>query len=366
MNSATDGIPDDELARQARREAEALQEMAGEARRLTERRNRDAEALRNREAAQLAEREAETYRRAAEIEQRLDEYRRAKDREAEEAQRAAGQQEAAARVRAQEGEIADASGRYAQALGQHYDIADPYRSLARAAMAEYGAFHREQDRLRREIAAETNAEKRQLLELRKEIEAADYMAITSERLAGIGRVVAGRDDSPQVRQDEVRHDEFTARSQELRERYRELLEVRLTRAPDGQDLRSEPVRANEHQGQPSTEPTPEIQRSSGRAASRSLQTTQQGDQGGEPRVIAGVLRDPRRERRQQEDDVRRRGRDDPHGTQAAAPASTDGEPARPSAAALARIRKQRERYDAIDAKRTQARQTGRTRGGPSR
>src|SRR5260221_12866867 len=99
-------------------------------------------------------------------------------------------------------------------------------------MAEYGAFHREQDRLKRDAAREADPEKRQLIELQREIEAAEYMAITSQRLAGIGRVVAGRDDSPQVQQDEARHEEFAVRGRELREQYRELLEERLTRDAD--------------------------------------------------------------------------------------------------------------------------------------
>lgn len=323
MNSSTDRVPQDEIARQARREVETLQEMARAAQGMTERRDREAAALRDREAAQLAGREAEAYRQAAEIERRLEEFRRVKDREAEDARRETQQRETAARVRAQEGEVADAGSRYAQALGQHYDISDPYHSLARAAMAEYGAFHREQDRLRREIAQEPNADKRQLLELRKEIEAADYMAITSARLAGIGRVVAGRDDTEQVQRDEARAQEFADRSRELRENYRELLAQRLTRG----------------NGEPDRQP---------------------GGDG--PQVIAGVVRDPRRDRQQRQADAERRARDGSKGTQAAAP--DDGSDAsKPSPAALARIRKQRDRYEALETKREQAKQQGRTPGG---
>ena len=66
--------------------------------------------------------------------------------------------------RAAAGDITDAQSRYAQALGSTYDIRDPYRSLANAAMVEYASFHRQQDALRKEAAAEQDPDKRRLIE----------------------------------------------------------------------------------------------------------------------------------------------------------------------------------------------------------
>ena len=87
--------------------------------------------------------------------------------------------------------IRDASTRYAQALGMHYNILDPYGSLARAAMAEHAAFRGDRERLDKQIAQATDPGVRQALELRKEIEKADYMAMTSDRIARQSYVITG-------------------------------------------------------------------------------------------------------------------------------------------------------------------------------
>ena len=49
--------------------------------------------------------------------------------------------------KALEGEIKNPHYRYGQALAQHYNVRNPYGSLARSAMAEYGAFLRDRERL---------------------------------------------------------------------------------------------------------------------------------------------------------------------------------------------------------------------------
>jgi hypothetical protein len=87
--------------------------------------------------------------------------------------------------------IRDASVRYAQALGMHYNILDPYASLARAAMAEHAAFRTDRERLDKQISQAANPEVRQALEMRKEIERADYIALTSDRVAQQSYVVTG-------------------------------------------------------------------------------------------------------------------------------------------------------------------------------
>ena len=121
------------------------------------------------------------------------------------------------RERAAAGDITDARGRYAQVLGDNYSVKDPYGSLARAATAEYGAFHKQQQELRAKIAEEQDPGKRQVLELRRDIEAHEYMAITSDRLAGITRVIEGREDSEAARRDDERARAYWERARELRE-----------------------------------------------------------------------------------------------------------------------------------------------------
>ena len=128
------------------------------------------------------------------------------EREAEEAKKNEKERQQKDAERAAAGDIADARSRYAQALGSTYDIRDPYCSLANAAMVEYGSFNRQQDALRKEAAAEQDPDKRRLIELRREIEGHDYMAITSERLAGISRAITMGDN------DGARHDDALAKT----------------------------------------------------------------------------------------------------------------------------------------------------------
>jgi MobA/MobL family len=102
------------------------------------------------------------------------------------------QQDAAQR----NGDIADATTRYRVALGNHYDVHDPYASLARAAMAEYGAFAKQQEELRQQAAAEKDPAKRHDIDLRRRIEGHEYMAITEHRIAGLSDDIARRENSP--------------------------------------------------------------------------------------------------------------------------------------------------------------------------
>jgi hypothetical protein len=132
--------------------------------------------------------------------------------------------------RAQEGDIASASARYSIALGEQYDIRDPYGSLARAAMQEYAMFHRRQEKMREEIAREKDPEKRQIIELKRQIEGHEYMAITSGRLAGMSADLAGREDSPQAVLDRGRAKAYQQRARELREERGHLIEERERRA----------------------------------------------------------------------------------------------------------------------------------------
>jgi len=87
--------------------------------------------------------------------------------------------------------IRNASVRYAQALGQHYNILDPYASLASAAIAEHASFRSDRERLDKQIDQAANPEVRRALEIRKDIEKADYVALTSDRIAQQSFVITG-------------------------------------------------------------------------------------------------------------------------------------------------------------------------------
>ena len=166
-----------------------------------------------RDAAQLAEAEkAQAQMHSARN------YREQMQRDAEEAQKNEKARQQKDADRAAVGDIADAQSRYAQALGSTYDIRDPYRSLANAAMAEYGSFYRQQDALRKDAAAEQDPDKRRLIELRREIEGHDYMAITSDRLAGISRAITMSDNDGARRDDQLAKSHADLAAQKRQER----------------------------------------------------------------------------------------------------------------------------------------------------
>ena len=84
-----------------------------------------------------------------------------------------------------EEEITDPMTRWAEACGKYSDMRDPYGSLATAARAEGSIFRKQQEDLRQAEARESDPVKREMLQLRRHIEASEYMSVTSERLAGI-------------------------------------------------------------------------------------------------------------------------------------------------------------------------------------
>jgi hypothetical protein len=169
-----------------------------------------------REAAQLAEAE----RSQAQMHSARN-YREQMQRDAEDAKKNEKDRQRQESSRAAAGDITDARSRYAEALGSTYDIRDPYRSLANAAMAEYGSFNRQQEALRKEAAAEPDTSKRRVIELRREIEGHDYMAITSERLAGISRAIT-MGDNDGARRDDALAKTHAGLAQEKRQERAEL------------------------------------------------------------------------------------------------------------------------------------------------
>jgi hypothetical protein len=168
----------------------------------------EASAQPKRESALLAQMERQAVARRAFLEEQTAAAEQA--RRDEEARRKA---EAA---REGNGDVADAKSRYAQALADEYRVQDPYASLARASMNEYGRFTKQQEDLSRQIAAAKTPDERRNLELRKEIEGCEYMATTSTRLAGLSRVVTGDLNSEQARRDDEKAKFYQERATALR------------------------------------------------------------------------------------------------------------------------------------------------------
>lgn len=125
----------------------------------------------------------------------LDTFRRQREAEIEEARKRERENQEHREKEIRAGDISDAGTRYSVALGQAGGT-NPYQTLANASLAEGAAFKKEQETLRKEAAAEGDPEKRALIELRRQIEAHEYMAATSKRLAGISAVLAGRESNP--------------------------------------------------------------------------------------------------------------------------------------------------------------------------
>ncbi len=170
-----------------------------------------------------AERLAEQAKEMQRQEQRLEAYKAEMSRLAEHArQEQERQRRAQEDARAKEGAVRNAHSRYGQALAQHYDIKDPYGSLARSSMAEYGAFLRDRENLDRQIAQAKDPETRQALELRKRIESAEYMAITSNRIAAQSEIIVGRRDTEEALAQRKRATAFLKEAQDLRQEFREL------------------------------------------------------------------------------------------------------------------------------------------------
>jgi hypothetical protein len=179
---------------------------------------------------QQQKREADLLREMREQDARLQAFKRQAELDADEAKRKQAETMRDENRRARESDIASASARYSIALGEQYDIRDPYGSLARAAMQEYAMFHRRQETMRENIAREKDPEKRQIIELKRQIEGHEYMAITSDRLAGMSAVIAGREDSPQAVLDRGRAQAYQQRAREFREERGRLIEERERRA----------------------------------------------------------------------------------------------------------------------------------------
>jgi hypothetical protein len=86
-------------------------------------------------------------------------------------------------------------------------------------------FQREQEARRKEMALEKDPDKREAIQLKMKIEAAEYFAITSDRLKWQSRIITGRSDSAESQRQEQRHEYFTAQAVELRKELKELTQT---------------------------------------------------------------------------------------------------------------------------------------------
>jgi hypothetical protein len=148
-------------------------------------------------------------------------------------------------AQAKEGPIHDAGLRYGQALGQHYDIRDPYASLAKAAMAEYAAFLRDRESYDQKIAKTADPIERQALDLRKRIEGAEYLAMTGDRIAQQSEIITGRLNSKEAIKERQKATDWRVQGQDLRQQLRELHDERAPGKDIGRERpesQSEPTR----------------------------------------------------------------------------------------------------------------------------
>ena len=124
------------------------------------------------------------------------------------------------------GDIADANSRWMKAAGENYDARRPEASLATAVGREAAQFRKEQDTLRQQERDAKDPEQKKLLELRRHIEACDYMALQHEKMAGISGAIIGRRDNEISNRDRERAQEWSRIGTGLRDE-RDLLKEQI-------------------------------------------------------------------------------------------------------------------------------------------
>jgi hypothetical protein len=184
-----------------------------------------AKEIRDRLAAQAEEIRQLHLRIDAMKEQqaRIDAYRAEQEKiAADDRRREDRERQGKLEAQSKEGPLRDAGARYAQALGQHYDFGNPYASLAKVAMAEYAAFRKDREALDQQIAGTTDPKERQALDLRKRIEGAEYIVMTSDRIAQQSMVITGRRDSEEAVKFRKRATDCRIQALDLRQQLRQL------------------------------------------------------------------------------------------------------------------------------------------------
>jgi hypothetical protein len=97
----------------------------------------------------------------------------------------------------------------------------PVAALARAAVAEHERFSRDRALLEEELKLTTDSKLRRLLELRLDIEACDFLAITGRRIARRSETLAGQENTEEARKFRARAIEQEQIAQRLREQFDE-------------------------------------------------------------------------------------------------------------------------------------------------
>lgn len=247
---------DAEQARQsqaAKDEADRLQKLRDDDNKRTEdlaRQNAERAAAQAEEMRQARMRaDAQTAERAKLDAAYQDEQNRIaqEDKRRQEAERQARLEE-----KAKEGPIREAGERYSQALGQNYDMRDHYASLAKSAMAEYAAFRRDRAEYDKQIAKTTDPEERKVLDLRKRIEGADYLALTGDRIAAQSEIITGRRNSAEALYERGKAADYRIQAQDLRQQLRNLQPERTAQ--------KEPVRERAEQQPEPARQTPPVSR----------------------------------------------------------------------------------------------------------
>jgi len=241
---------DEEQARQnqaAKDDADRLQKLRDDDNKRTEdlaRQNAERAAAQPEEMRQAKLRvDAQTAERA-----RLDAaYQDEQNRIAQDDKR---RQEAEGQARleqqAKEGPIRNAGERYSQALGQNYDMRDPYASLAKSAMAEYAAFRRDRAEYDKQIAKTADPQERKVLDLRKRIEGADYLALTGDRIAAQSEIITGRRNSQEALYERQKAADYRIQAQDLRQQLRDFQPERTAeKAPVRERTEQQPEAARQ-------------------------------------------------------------------------------------------------------------------------
>jgi hypothetical protein len=199
-------------------DARKAEQIAGDAQQKRDEVARLAGLERDAQAAELAKLEAVKLEQLRDQQERAAAYLAEQERQADQSRRTEAARAQGDSGRAREGAIRNASDRYLQALGRHYDVANPYSSLARTAMAEAGAFSRDQEELRQQAAAENDPAKRELLDLRRDIEAKEHFAQAGNRVSRLNAALTGQPEQ-QWKEFAANH---AAEAVQLREQYRAL------------------------------------------------------------------------------------------------------------------------------------------------
>jgi hypothetical protein len=212
-----------ELRQQMKTEIKSMQ-MPEPNRQLTDNtHDREKRLLHDAEIELRMQEQLEFERKAAD--ERLTEHaRQAYEREEEEKKNRAAKEKQANPAIDWNADIANVYSRYALALAAEYDILNPYQSLARAAMNDYGRFITRQEELEKAAAAELDPDKRRSIELLQKIEGCQWMSVTTERIAGIVPIIVGRFNSPQEAKDHENAVKWWQWADEFKQERQQLLE----------------------------------------------------------------------------------------------------------------------------------------------